>query len=155
VPLVRAFLAVLILPGTMGFLIPLAAIERAWPERPMWSGLAIVATGSVLLGWCVREFLVVGRGTLAPWWPPARFVTTGPFAYSRNPIYVAMLVIIAGWAVVYGSQAIAIYGVVMFVLFHIRTLAGEEPTLAGAFGREWDEYRRRVPRWLAFRTGSP
>jgi protein-S-isoprenylcysteine O-methyltransferase Ste14 len=148
---VRALLAVLILPGTMGFVIPLVLIEPAWPARPVWWGLAIVVAGSALLAWCAHEFFRAGRGTLAPWWPPARLVTTGPFAYSRNPIYVAMLLIIAGWAIVYASSAVAIYGVVMLVLFHIRTLAGEEPTLAHAFGREWTEYQQRVPRWLGAR----
>lgn len=145
---VRAVLAVLILPGTMGFLIPLAVIESVWPERPVWLGLVLVAAGTAFLIWCTREFLVVGGGTLAPWWPPARLVTTGPFANSRNPIYVAMLLIIAGWAIVHASRAIATYGAVMLVLFHVRTLWGEEPTLARAFGREWEAYRQRVPRWL-------
>jgi protein-S-isoprenylcysteine O-methyltransferase Ste14 len=147
----RAVAAVLVLPGTMGFVLPLVVIEPAWPKRPGWWGLAVVVAGVALLWWGAREFYVAGRGTLAPWWPPNRLVATGPFGYSRNPIYVAMLLIIAGWAIVYASRALAIYWMVMLVLFHVRTILGEEPALARAFGPEWDVYRRRVPRWISLR----
>ena len=86
-------------------------------------------------------------------WPsvqagPKHLVTTGPFRFSRNPIYVAMLVIIAGWALFYASRALGLYLAVMIALFHIRTLAGEEPRLAREFGQAWDDYRARVRRWL-------
>jgi protein-S-isoprenylcysteine O-methyltransferase Ste14 len=113
-----------------------------------WWAIGIVAGGTALLGWCVREFYVAGTGTLAPWSPPKQLVTTGPFQYSRNPIYVAMLMIIAGWAVFLASRALTIYLDVMIALFHIRTLLGEEPTLAREFGPAWDAYRARVRRWL-------
>jgi protein-S-isoprenylcysteine O-methyltransferase Ste14 len=59
-----------------------------------------------------------------------------------------MLLVIGGWAIVFDSRALLLYGAMMFGLFHVRTLYGEEPTLARAFGHTWDDYRRRVPRWL-------
>ena len=59
-----------------------------------------------------------------------------------------MLVVIVGWAVTYWSRAIGVYAAVMFVLFHIRTILGEEPRLAREFGDEWTRYTRRVPRWI-------
>ena len=141
--------AVLVLPGTMGFLLPLLVINPAWPPagRNGWA-LAIVGAGVYLLFACVREFYVAGKGTLAPWSPPTELVTSGPFRYSRNPIYVAMLVIIAGWALFFGSRALGIYLGIMFVLFHVRTLFGEEPRLAREFGPAWHAYRTRVRRWL-------
>ena len=140
--------AVLVLRGTMGFLVPLV-IQQEWPSPARhWWALVIVAAGTALLAWCVREFYVAGKGTLAPWSPPEHLVTTGPFRYSRNPIYVAMLAIIAGWALFYASRALGIYLAVMIALFHIRTLLGEEPTLAREFGPAWDAYRGRVRRWL-------
>ena len=144
----RAMFAVLVLPGTMGFLLPLLLIAPPAPAPRQWWALGVVFAGTALLAWCVREFYVAGKGTLAPWSPPKHLVTTGPFRLSRNPIYVAMLVIIAGWALFYASQALGLYLVVMFALFHIRTLAGEEPRLAREFGPAWTAYRARVRRWL-------
>jgi hypothetical protein len=67
----RALLAFLALPGLVAFAAPLLLI---WP-RPLHaafraSGLAVLPVGVVLLLWCVRDFYVSGRGTLAPWDPP-------------------------------------------------------------------------------------
>ena len=147
--LLRALFAVLVLPGTMGFVLPLLVINPAWPTgvRRGWA-LAIVAAGTTLLLACVREFYAAGKGTLAPWSPPKHLVVSGPVQYSRNPIYVAMLVIIGGWALFFGSRALVIYLLCMFLLFHVRTLLGEEPWLAREFGPEWNAYRGRVRRWL-------
>ena len=145
----RATFAVLALPGVMGFLLPLVAIEPVWERNiAVAPGLGIVGLGAALLFQCVREFYVAGKGTLAPWSPPKHLVVTGPFRWSRNPIYIAMLIVILGWTVTYWSRALAIYTVVMFVLFHIRTILGEEPRLAREFGDEWTRYARRVPRWI-------
>lgn len=145
----RALFAVLVLPGTMGFVLPLLVIQPEWPSPGRrWWALAVVGAGTTLLLACVREFYVAGKGTLAPWSPPKHLVTSGPFGLSRNPMYVAMLTIIAGWALFFGSRALGVYLISMFVLFHVRTLLGEEPWLAREFGPDWDTYRGRVRRWL-------
>lgn len=145
----RAAFAVIVLPGVMGFLLPLVVIEPVWQrEIAVSQGFAIVGAGTALLLYCVREFYVAGKGTLAPWSPPKHLVVTGPFRWSRNPIYVAMLAVLIGWTVTYWSRALAIYTVVMFAAFHIRTILGEEPRLAREFGDEWQRYVRRVPRWI-------
>jgi protein-S-isoprenylcysteine O-methyltransferase Ste14 len=76
----RALLAFLMLPAVIGFAIPLYI---AWPSvreqafQPL--GLVPSAAGAVLLLWCVREFYVAGKGTLAPWDPPRHLVTSGPY----------------------------------------------------------------------------
>jgi protein-S-isoprenylcysteine O-methyltransferase Ste14 len=145
----RAAFAVIVLPGVMGFLLPLVVIDPVWQrEIAVSGGLAIVGVGTALLFQCVREFYVAGQGTLAPWSPPKHLVVTGPFRWSRNPIYVAMLVITIGWTITYWSGALAVYTLVQFVAFHIRTIAGEEPRLAREFGDEWQRYVSRVPRWI-------
>jgi len=147
--LLRAIIAVVVLPGTMGVLLPLFVID---PDRPQGvvniAGLLLVASGVLLLGWCVREFLVVGKGTLAPWWPPKRLVTSGPFRYSRNPMYIAMGAIVVGWAIAYWSRPLAIYGGVLWFAVELRIVLGEEPTMARHFGPEWEAYSARVPRWM-------
>lgn len=113
-----------------------------------------LAAGVVLLPWCVREFHVSGRGTLAPWAPPERLVVSGPYRVSRNPMYAAVTLILVGWALACGSRALWLYAVAVAVAFHLRVVLGEEPWLARRHGAEWDAYRKRVPRWLgAIRAG--
>ena len=147
--LLKAVVAVLVLPGTMGFVLPLLVID---PDRPQGvvngAGLLLVAAGVLLLLWCVREFLVVGNGTIAPWWPPKRLVTSGPFRFSRNPMYVAMGTIVIGWAIAYWSRPLAIYAGVLLFTFELRIHLGEEPVMARHFASEWAAYVARAPRWI-------
>ena len=146
----KAIAAVIVLPGTMGFVLPLLVFKPrdAAIADPIGVGVVAVVAGTLLLFWCVREFLVAGEGTLAPWWPPKRLVTTGPFALSRNPIYVAMALVALGWAVAYRSPAMLIYAGVLILAFHVRILLGEEPAMARLFGAQWTDYARRVSRWI-------
>jgi protein-S-isoprenylcysteine O-methyltransferase Ste14 len=145
----RALAAFLALPGTVAFAIPLAlgiTGRSPFPLRP--AGYAPLVAGAVLLLWCVREFYVVGLGTLAPWAPPRRLVTTGPYRYSRNPMYLGVLLLLCGWATLFGSLTLAIYALVVALAFQLRVLLAEESWAARTFGRDWEAYRARVPRWL-------
>lgn len=147
--LARSLFAFLVLPGTMGFAIPLLLIEPGWRGLPFDRlAFAPLVAGLVLLIWCVREFYVAGRGTLAPWSPPVHLVTTGPYRWSRNPMYVAMTLVILGWAAAFHSRAIGIYAGFMVLAFHLRIVLGEEPRLSRVFGEEWARYRASAPRWL-------
>jgi protein-S-isoprenylcysteine O-methyltransferase Ste14 len=113
-----------------------------------FGGLAPVTLGSGLLLWCVREFYSAGRGTLAPWSPPAALVTSGPYRFSRNPMYLAVVLILIGWAWGFGSRGLALYAVVVLAAFHARVLFYEEPWQARTFGQDWNRYKEKVPRWL-------
>ena len=147
----RALIAFLALPGVVAFLVPLMLLR---PEAAGWtistSGAILVTVGTVLLASCVREFYVAGSGTLAPWAPPKHLVVTGLYRFSRNPMYVAVLCTVAGWAIGYRSAAIGIYAVGLLIAFHLRILWHEEPFLARTHGDEWRAYAARVPRWLGF-----
>jgi len=147
--LLRAILAFLALPGTIAFLVPLwIARAGAAPGKFHPGSIPILAAGVVLLLWCVRDFYVAGRGTLAPWSPPRHLVRVGLYRFSRNPMYVAVGVILAGWAAGFGSLPLALYAGAVLVLFHLRVVLYEEPVLARAFGAEWARYRAEVPRWV-------
>ena len=63
-------------------------------------------------------------------------------------MYLAVLVLVGGWAVAISSGALAIYWAVLAVCFHLRVRWGEEPALRVSFGAEWDSYSRQVARWL-------
>ena len=147
--LVRAIAAFLALPAMVGFGIPIwLATSSARPVQYFVPALVLVGLGTLLLLWCVREFYVSGRGTLAPWDPPKHLVTGGPYRFSRNPMYIGVVTILAGWCALWGSRALVIYSVLFALGFHLRVLLFEEPWAARRFGSEWDTYRARVPRWF-------
>ncbi len=149
---VRALFAFLVLPGTVAFVLPAVWLWRAEDtrlEHPL--GLAAVAAGAAGLLWCVRDFYVRGKGTLAPWSPPKHLVVAGLFRYSRNPMYVGVLVILVGWAAAFASTGLLAYAALIAVLFHLRVVYGEEPWLARTHGPAWQAYAAQVPRWFRFR----
>jgi len=145
----RAVAAFLALPGLVAFVIPIW-IGRSADHRVRYLAPAVVllSLGTFLLFWCVREFYVAGRGTLAPWDPPRHLVTSGPYRVSRNPMYIGVLTILAGWCTLWGSRTLIVYSLLFMIGFHLRVLLYEEPWAARRFGEEWDAYRARVSRWV-------
>ena len=148
----RALVAFVALPGLMAFVVPLLLARSAdgWPSFA-WPALLALVPGTALLAWCVREFAVTGKGTLAPWDPPRHLVASGPYALSRNPMYLAVALVLLGWAIGFRSRSILIYALVLLIAFHVRVVFFEERWLARAHREQWTRYAARVPRWL-FRT---
>jgi protein-S-isoprenylcysteine O-methyltransferase Ste14 len=145
----RALLAFLALPGVVAFAVPVSwLLARGHTQLVQPFGLIPLVLGLVGLLWCVRDFYVHGKGTLAPWSPPANLVVVGLYRYTRNPMYVAVTLILLGWAVSFGLPGLYVYAIVIAVAFHLRVVLGEEPWLARTHGVQWHEYARRVPRWF-------
>jgi protein-S-isoprenylcysteine O-methyltransferase Ste14 len=145
----RALIAFLVLPGMVAFIIPAAWLwytDRTQLNQPL--GLIVFAVGVVGLLWCVRDFYVSGKGTLAPWAPPEQLVIVGLYRYSRNPMYVSVALVLFGWAIAFGSLALYIYTLLVVTAFHIRVVRSEEPWLARTHGSDWERYISQVPRWF-------
>lgn len=145
----RALLAFIALPGVVAFLLP-PLIASSTAPLPNFSPFdaAVLGAGVVALLWCVRDFYITGKGTLAPWSPPRRLVTVGLYRFTRNPMYVAVLLILTGWSLLFHSFALAVYAMSIAMAFHLRVVRGEEPWLALTHGEEWQDYQQAVPRWL-------
>jgi protein-S-isoprenylcysteine O-methyltransferase Ste14 len=134
-PAIFAFLA---LPGIVAFAVPLMlAHDHFKPLRAWTIGLLPLLGGIFLLLYCVREFYVAGRGTLAPWAPPRHLVTSGPYRYSRNPMYIGVATILIGWSIFFHSRLLAIYALCVVIGFHIRVLYFEEPWANRNFTDQW------------------
>ena len=147
--LARAITAFVAFPGLTAFIIPIL-IGAGTHQSPRHVALAVllVLIGTFILLWCVREFLVAGRGTLAPWARPRHLVTSGPYRLTRNPMYICVAFILAGWCVLWDSTGLHIYAVVTMCILVTRVLVLEEKWVAREFGPEWRNYRARTPRWL-------
>ena len=146
-----------VMPGTFAVLLPLVLVADRTAAGGATLGLAscLLALGVVLYLRSARDFAVIGKGTPAPIDAPTRLVTRGFYRYTRNPMYVASLTLVAGWAALFGAAILVAYGVVLFVVFSLFVRLYEEPRLAREFGSEYTEYVQRVGRWLPrLRGGS-
>jgi hypothetical protein len=94
------------------------------------------------------RFVREGRGTPAPIAPTRHLVVSGPFRHVRNPGYVSVLGMVVGQGLVLGNLAVIAWALGLLAGFHAFVVLYEEPTLRRQFGAEYEEYCRRVPRWL-------
>jgi protein-S-isoprenylcysteine O-methyltransferase Ste14 len=83
-----------------------------------------------------------------PFSEPSALVTTGPFAFTRNPMYLGLVLALLGWAVLLGSLVPFAVVPAFFALIHYRFVLREEPFMMDRFGQEFASYRERVRRWL-------
>ena len=109
--------------------------------------LLLVVSVLVLLESFAR-FALQGVGTPAPVFPTRHLVVNGLYRYVRNPMYLAVVSIIFGQAMILGSVSLLAYGVLVWLTFHLFVLAYEEPTLRKTFGTEYDAFCANVPRWV-------
>jgi protein-S-isoprenylcysteine O-methyltransferase Ste14 len=111
-------------------------------------GLALFLIGVAIYLWCAWHFAVKGLGTPAPTDAPRLLVVKGLYRFTRNPMYVGVSSMILGQAIYYGSFSIVVYLLAMVLAFNLFVRFYEEPTLRRLFGEQYDEYCRKVPRWL-------
>lgn len=147
--ILKNLLFTLLVPGTVAVVVPLA-IGGEVVDSIGWIAVAIelVTVGGAIYAWCVWDFASFGRGTPAPIDAPKRLVVRGLYQWVRNPMYVGVLFVIAGMAVLHDDWAIALYGAAVWLAFHVFVVYYEEPHLRRAFGAEYESYCSRVHRWL-------
>jgi protein-S-isoprenylcysteine O-methyltransferase Ste14 len=142
----------LIAPGSLAVGVPALVVWRtgAQPgERPVLAvASALMAVGVAVFLWCTFDFIKFGRGTPDPGRPPIVLVVWGLFRISRNPMYISVVTLILGEALLFVSALLVVWAMVVLLAFHLRVVRYEEPALARTFGAAWDDYRLRVPRWL-------
>jgi protein-S-isoprenylcysteine O-methyltransferase Ste14 len=140
-----------LLPGTVTIVIPALIVwlggVSVEPVTAVLGGV-FVALGLALVVWTVRLFVLVGRGTLAPWDPTSKLVVQGPYRLVRNPMITGVASILVGEALFFRSWGIAIELAVFVAVNAVYFPLVEEPGLRRRFGAQYDEYRARVPRWL-------
>jgi len=141
-------MAFVLLPDVVAFCVPAVWLWLTGESAGQPGGFILIGLGLFGLLWCVRDFFVSGKGTLAPWAPPRTLVIVGLYRHSRNPMYVCVLLILVGWAISFVSMGLAVYALVVGIAFHLRVVFGEEPRLAQLFGDAWIDYTRRVRRWF-------
>jgi protein-S-isoprenylcysteine O-methyltransferase Ste14 len=111
-------------------------------------GLSFAAVGLSVMIAAIRLFATVGKGTLAPWDPPSRFVAQGVYRHVRNPMISGGLVVLLSEAVLAASLPLLCWFVFVFMVNAVYFPLVEEPGLARRFGEDYLVYKRNVPRWI-------
>lgn len=145
---------VLVLPSTVIVVVPY--LLSGWETRPpilglgflRWLGALLFVAALPLFLQFLSRFVFEGRGTPAPIAPTEHLVVGGPFRWVRNPGYIAVLGLVAGQGLFMGQASVLVYAALLAVGFHLFVLLYEEPALRGQFGAEYEDYCRRVPRWV-------
>lgn len=149
----RSLLWMVLLPGIYAGYVPwrffgLDEIQLDFSDPVHLVGLAAIAAGVVLLLICILEFARWGKGTLAPVDPPRQLVVRGLYRYVRNPMYLSVTAIVLGEAIVARSRGLFVYWAIWFLVVNLLLWGYEEPDLRRRFGSSYDDYARRVGRWL-------
>jgi len=152
-PVIGSLLWLVIAPGSVAVLLPWLLSE--WEVRPSFLGL----DASRWLGWLLillgvsglieafTRFAFYGRGTPAPYMLTERLVITGSYRYVRNPMYIAILSIVLGQALILGQSVLLAYVLAVWVGFQVFVLFYEEPSLSRRYGHQYENYCSAVKRW--------
>jgi protein-S-isoprenylcysteine O-methyltransferase Ste14 len=116
------------------------AVAYLWFANPVWISI-LVGGGFILLGLGIRA---AASGHIRK---NARLATTGPYAYTRNPLYLGSIFMAAGFVVASCNVWIALAAAVMFLAIYLPVILAEEKYLRSAFP-EYSEYAIQVPRLL-------
>jgi protein-S-isoprenylcysteine O-methyltransferase Ste14 len=126
-----------------------------WPFQPFEIGFAArLIAGSVLYGvalvLAVSALLIMHRHQTPaePWKPTTQIVNTGPFRFTRNPIYVALVLVLAAIAIQTASGWLMLFVPVLFLLLDRGVVRAEERYLSTKFGEDYLAYMRQVRRWI-------
>jgi protein-S-isoprenylcysteine O-methyltransferase Ste14 len=150
----RALLFGIIAPGTVGGYVPYVLTRHDGAARvhlPLivrLVGLALACAGVAGLAWCFALFVRRGRGTPAPYDPPQLLVTSGPYVFTRNPMYVSLALLLTGESLMTGSRSLALYEAFVALPVYLFVRYVEEPQLRRRFGEAYTAYCARVPRWI-------
>lgn len=111
-------------------------------------GVLFILKGVAICLYCIMTFIKQGRGTPVPFDPPRKFVASGLYRFSRNPMYLGSLAIVLGEFLLFGHALLLFYFLSLAPVYHAYIVLFEEPGLKKRFGQAYEEYLRKTPRWL-------
>ena len=130
-------------------------LEILFPDNPIvifpynLIGLLLLVLGFALTIWANYTLLQkISLEEREPFHTPSALVTSGPFQFSRNPVYLSIIMMVFGLATIFGSLVLFIFPTIFFLIFHLFFIRWEEKKLEETFGEEYLEFKKHVRRWL-------
>lgn len=155
--LLKTVIFTFVVPGTVTLVVPYWLLSTRPAPLPrqteffQYFGVPLILIGAIIYSWCAWDFTFAGKGTPAPIDPPKELVVRGLYRYVRNPMYVGVLSILIGEAMVFRSLALFEFAAIAFIFFHLFVVFYEERTLGRRFGESYLRYLQTVPRWLPWK----
>ena len=125
----------------------LSAYDLPTPERYWIGGTIAIAAGLILGVWPIRQFQQSGQD-VTPWTPTPEIVIHGPYKFTRNPMYLMMILLCIGFAIILSDVWILILTPVCGWLIYHLAIRHEEVYLEEKFGDSYRAYKQRVRRWI-------
>jgi protein-S-isoprenylcysteine O-methyltransferase Ste14 len=121
---------------------------NGWSEPRFWPALLLIVAGLVVLLRAFVRFVREGRGTPAPIAPTEQLVIGGDYRFVRNPMYVGVVAIVLGQALLFLDVWLFAYSVIAWAVMASFVHWYEEPVLRRRYGSQYEEYCKTVPAWL-------
>ena len=138
------YLASLIAGGVFHLAVPAPLPDHA---LRLPAGALLLVAGLGLIAICFRRFKAAGTN-VPTWMPTTALVTSGPYRFSRNPIYLALTLVYLGLALLYGSLWPLVLLAPLLIVMRYGVIGREERYLEGKFGDAYRAYRSSVRRWI-------
>jgi protein-S-isoprenylcysteine O-methyltransferase Ste14 len=129
----------------LDWLSPLPFVPESVPRA--WTGAAVFAAGLTLAIWAIRTFRAGGT-SIQTSRPATTVIASGPYRFTRNPIYAGMFLGQIGLAVGFDSFWILAMLIPFYLVIRYGVVAREEAYLERKFGGAYRDYKSRVRRWL-------
>jgi protein-S-isoprenylcysteine O-methyltransferase Ste14 len=154
----RGLIFTILVPFVVGVAVPWSLHRDIHaPVGLKITGGLVILIAAVLYGVCLLRFLLSG-GTPAIFFTrhlkfligeePSKLVHEGIYRFSRNPMYLSVLLVVFGQAIFFRSSEVVFYGITLWIAFHLIVVFIEEPHLRSERGEAYEDYVRRVPRWV-------
>lgn len=136
-------LALFLIAGiTLDWLIPIN-FGSGWG----WLGLVLIIAALGFGKWAIQCFKAAGTN-VPPNKPALMIVTDGPFQYTRNPMYISMLSLYAGTAMLADAPLMLLLTAGLWYVLDRQVIAKEEAYLGAKFGEPYMRYKAKVRRWV-------
>ena len=158
----RLLFFTVLVPGMVAGYTPHRLAQGAEPDWNIpalkWTGFFFIIAGILLYSLCALTFVLKGKGTPNIFFAkalkfligeePVKMVSGGVYRYSRNPMYVAVMMTVLGQALFFQLMILLHYLLFLFIFFHLVVTMIEEPHLKKKFGKEYDQYKKKTRRWF-------
>jgi protein-S-isoprenylcysteine O-methyltransferase Ste14 len=128
-------------------------IPAGEPDWQMLLAALLIGAGLIPAFESMKRFVVVGQGTLVPTAPTQHLVVSGFYTRVRNPMYLGILIALAGEVLLFRSRGMILFAFLFWLACHLFVYFYEEPTLTRRYGDEYLRFKQHVPRWLPHLRG--